>query len=1078
MTSALEVLAHSAALQLAEKTDDNNDDDELSLDLRRQSIISSFATLSLEDSASFNSEDLHLHRHHRKDNDDDDNVVTDAADLAVIAPPAPAASGKEKAADSATELRKVFRLKADEKIVYSFRTQLLDVSLLNAHVAITPTHLCVLAALQPEPQSGYLTAGNRKYWAAIENGALCAYADRDPAKHAYAPVFRKACADIVNVNAVSVAESGADTAQPHHATRFRVSMKVDFDSMAFDAPSDGEARSWIVALRLAAQAARTPTLKRVIPLTRITSVHAPVNDFVFGGRCVTLTVGVREPEQLWFVGMPNAQEVLEQLSLVWIEQLLSPDAGFEESPADAHPLQLQFEKLFKLGGDESLRHAASASLVLKTGFLVSAQLFLSDHAICVLSNSTFSKLLAVVPWHSVTAVTDTTHLLMRAVSIATVGGRVVKLVLGDKLVREQIALMWKQGRTQTSDVRQRVDDDNAAENVDGNDSNYDIDDNDNDIDDEEESSSSSSSHESLPSAPQFHSKRDKAFHKRFGGDIPIDQSLQLVLHAYLVRSDAKHGGHMHVTQQFFAFASGDDMRLAMPRSSAIDSKVTGHTVALMCKGDLEFIFKFDDDDSAATFGSLVRATDSDTAAATPTDAAVHFYHNQLTAYRRMFSVSDDELLDTHTCSFVRAKLVSLPQAGQLFVGRNNVCFKATYAAYKIVVPVAEIADVVRQESVSMGRSGLRLQTTSGAFFLFVGFPALKKTIRQIKHVAVAYRNRAAVASATASPAAALATRALASEITSSHESPMSAAPPRPLRILILTIGSRGDVQPTIMLGRALRADGHDVTIATHAEFKEFVEKNDLKHDTLAGDPKALMNLCVSKGMFTPSFVREALTNFRQFIDDLLRSVYKVAKALAPDLMIQAPTVFAGKHVSEALHIPLMNWFTMPHTPTSRFAHPFAVSNMPVAAAAYMIGTSSFSVGPSLRESGSRPISLRNALSWPASGCHSAWRTATNNRKSCTASRATWCPSHQSGRAGCTSPASGSTRRRATPTTCRHRRSPTFSVAASGRSMSASAQSPASTMSRRSSTRWCRRWSSRASASSCSPAGRTSAPIAS
>ncbi len=44
------------------------------------------------------------------------------------------------------------------------------------------------------------------------------------------------------------------------------------------------------------------------------------------------------------------------------------------------------------------------------------------------------------------------------------------------------------------------------------------------------------------------------------------------------------------------------------------------------------------------------------------------------------------------------------------------------------------------------------------------------------------------------------------------------APTAPLTFTMLTIGSRGDVQPYIALAKGLQADGHNVRIATHAEF--------------------------------------------------------------------------------------------------------------------------------------------------------------------------------------------------------------------------------------------------------------------
>lgn len=48
-------------------------------------------------------------------------------------------------------------------------------------------------------------------------------------------------------------------------------------------------------------------------------------------------------------------------------------------------------------------------------------------------------------------------------------------------------------------------------------------------------------------------------------------------------------------------------------------------------------------------------------------------------------------------------------------------------------------------------------------------------------------------------------------------------PPKPLHITCLTIGSRGDVQPYIALAKGLMAEGHKVRIATHGEFREWIE---------------------------------------------------------------------------------------------------------------------------------------------------------------------------------------------------------------------------------------------------------------
>lgn len=59
--------------------------------------------------------------------------------------------------------------------------------------------------------------------------------------------------------------------------------------------------------------------------------------------------------------------------------------------------------------------------------------------------------------------------------------------------------------------------------------------------------------------------------------------------------------------------------------------------------------------------------------------------------------------------------------------------------------------------------------------------------------------------------------------TSKSSTFLTFKPQESLRFTFLTIGSRGDVQPYIALGKGLIAHGHKVKIATHGEFKEWIE---------------------------------------------------------------------------------------------------------------------------------------------------------------------------------------------------------------------------------------------------------------
>ncbi len=61
-----------------------------------------------------------------------------------------------------------------------------------------------------------------------------------------------------------------------------------------------------------------------------------------------------------------------------------------------------------------------------------------------------------------------------------------------------------------------------------------------------------------------------------------------------------------------------------------------------------------------------------------------------------------------------------------------------------------------------------------------------------------------------------------------------------MNILILTAGSRGDVQPYVALGLGLQAAGYHVRIAAHHTFREFVQEHGLGFAPIAGDPRQIM----------------------------------------------------------------------------------------------------------------------------------------------------------------------------------------------------------------------------------------------
>ncbi|XP_021652258.2 sterol 3-beta-glucosyltransferase UGT80A2 isoform X2 [Hevea brasiliensis] len=166
-----------------------------------------------------------------------------------------------------------------------------------------------------------------------------------------------------------------------------------------------------------------------------------------------------------------------------------------------------------------------------------------------------------------------------------------------------------------------------------------------------------------------------------------------------------------------------------------------------------------------------------------------------------------------------------------------------------------------------------------------------------------------------------------------------AEPPdlRPLQIVMLIVGTRGDVQPFIAIGKRLQEDGHRVRLATHSNFKDFVLTAGLEFFPLGGDPKVLAGYMVKNKGFLPSAPSEIPIQRHQ-IREIIFSLLPACVEPDPetnvqfeaDAIIANPPAYGHTHVAERLKVPIHIFFTMPWTPTSEFPHPLSRVKQPVA----------------------------------------------------------------------------------------------------------------------------------------------------
>ncbi|KAK4935222.1 hypothetical protein LTR10_023684 [Elasticomyces elasticus] len=175
-----------------------------------------------------------------------------------------------------------------------------------------------------------------------------------------------------------------------------------------------------------------------------------------------------------------------------------------------------------------------------------------------------------------------------------------------------------------------------------------------------------------------------------------------------------------------------------------------------------------------------------------------------------------------------------------------------------------------------------------------------------------------------------------------------APPPPRLNIVIQVVGSRGDVQPFVALGKVLKDTyGHRVRLATHPNFQELVQENGLEFFTIGGDPSRLMAFMVQNPSLVPGFrtllsgdISQRRRDVAQYLQGCWRSCYEAgdgtclwptdgdlsepaARPFVADGIIANPPSFAHIHCAEKLGIPLHIMFTMPYSPTQAFPHPLA-----------------------------------------------------------------------------------------------------------------------------------------------------------
>ena len=140
-----------------------------------------------------------------------------------------------------------------------------------------------------------------------------------------------------------------------------------------------------------------------------------------------------------------------------------------------------------------------------------------------------------------------------------------------------------------------------------------------------------------------------------------------------------------------------------------------------------------------------------------------------------------------------------------------------------------------------------------------------------------------------------------------------------MRIVIPVTGSRGDLQPYIALGKGLRAIGHQVRIATHADFAATVLSEGIEFAAIAGSSCALHNTegawrMTRAGRNPFVYLRELIRLREPFFNDLLSRTAEACRDGGLVLLTQT-TLLVGMSAAEKWGLPYIITSLQPTGPS-------------------------------------------------------------------------------------------------------------------------------------------------------------------
>jgi len=147
-----------------------------------------------------------------------------------------------------------------------------------------------------------------------------------------------------------------------------------------------------------------------------------------------------------------------------------------------------------------------------------------------------------------------------------------------------------------------------------------------------------------------------------------------------------------------------------------------------------------------------------------------------------------------------------------------------------------------------------------------------------------------------------------------------------VKITVFAAGSRGDIQPCIVLSKGLQQAGYQVRLAAPEDFAGFVQSHGVDFYPLRGDVQQIMasdtgrKFMESGGANPFKSIRAIRTLIRPVIKQMVDDAYAACRDSDAIICLGVQSSF-GQSIADALHIPIINIEPTPLLATKAFPAP-------------------------------------------------------------------------------------------------------------------------------------------------------------